>query len=150
MAPIKATVNAKRLELDVPADWPDGTVVQIQPVEHETNGEGNRTSDDGMVPSGKQKEGLDSRFHALAAQWKEETRFLSSIHDMVTHPAYLQIIGMGQEALPLLIDELRREPDHWFVALQAITGTNPIPPSARGDVDAMTQAWLDWAEKRGL
>jgi hypothetical protein len=70
------------------------------------------------------------------------TRFLSSIHDMVTHPAYLQIIGMGREAVPLLLAELRREPDHWFVALQAITGTNPIPPSVCGDVENMTEAWL--------
>jgi hypothetical protein len=68
---------------------------------------------------------------------------------MVSHPAYLQIIGMGKEAVPLLLDELRREPDHWFAALQAITGTNPIPPSACGNVDDMTQAWLSWGEREG-
>lgn len=76
--------------------------------------------------------------------------FRSSIHDMVSHPAYLQIIGMGKEALPLLVDELRREPDHWFVALQAITGANPIPASVQGDVEKLTQAWLTWAEQHGL
>ena len=32
MSTIKATVAGGRLELDVPADWPDGTEVEIQPV----------------------------------------------------------------------------------------------------------------------
>src|SRR5260370_34023296 len=81
-----------------------------------------------------------ARFRELVRQWKEATVFLSSVHDMVGHPAYLQIIGMGKEALPLLVDELRREPDHWFVALQAITGTNPIPAAVQGNVQKMTQS----------
>ena len=93
---------------------------------------------------------IDNRFRELVRQWKDATRFLSSIHDMAGHPAYLQIIGMGKLALPLLLHELRREPDHWFVALQAITGVNPIPGSARGNVEKMTQAWLSWAEQQGL
>jgi hypothetical protein len=150
MAPIKATVKAKRLELDVPADWPDGTEVQIQPLEQTANGKGNETPQRALHSSPTLKADLDHRFLALVQAWKEETRLLSSIHDMVAHPAYLQIIGLGKEALPLLIDELRREPDHWFVALQAITGINPIPSSACGNVDAMARAWLIWAEKQGL
>ncbi len=32
MTTIKATVKGGRLELDVPADWPDGTEVILQPV----------------------------------------------------------------------------------------------------------------------
>ena len=92
----------------------------------------------------------EERFRQLVGQWKEETRFLSSIHDMISLPAYLEIVGMGKEALPLLFDELRREPDHWFAALQAITGINPIPPTVRGDVDEMTRAWLTWAQQHGL
>lgn len=122
---IKATIKGRRLEVEVPADWPEGAQVEIHPpVEPE----------------------IEQRFRELVGQWKEKTRFLSSIHDMVSHPAYLQIIGMGKEALPLLLEELRREPDHWFVALQAITGKNPIPPTVRGDVEKMTQAWLSWGE----
>jgi hypothetical protein len=93
---------------------------------------------------------IEQRFRELVRQWKEATRFVSSIHDMASQPAYLQIIGMGKEALPLLLHELRREPDHWFVALQAITGVNPIPASVRGNVEKMTQAWLSWAEQQGL
>ncbi len=32
MTTIKATVKGKRLELDVPADWPDGIEVEIHPL----------------------------------------------------------------------------------------------------------------------
>jgi hypothetical protein len=150
MAPIKATVKSQRLELDVPADWPDGAEVQIQPLDCAANGDGDRTSAGELGSGPTLRADFDRRFHMLVREWKEGTRLFSSLHDMVSHPAYLQIIGMGQEAVPLLIDELRREPDHWFVALQAITATNPIPPSASGNVDAMARAWLNWAEKRGI
>ena len=126
---IKARIKGRRLEIEVPADWPEGAEGEIH------------------APP---EPGIQQRFRGLVAQWKQGTRFLSSIHDMVTHPAYLQLIGMGREAVPLLLAELRREPDHWFVALQAITGTNPIPPSACGNVDDMTDAWLSWGEQQGL
>jgi hypothetical protein len=35
---LKATVNAGRLELNVPADWPDGTEVEIHPLGQSTSG----------------------------------------------------------------------------------------------------------------
>lgn len=68
---------------------------------------------------------------------------------MVAHPAYLQIIGLGRAVLPYLLDELARQPDHWFHALSAITGEDPIPPSAEGNLAAMTPAWLAWGRAHG-
>jgi hypothetical protein len=90
----------------------------------------------------------EERFRDLVRQWKEEA-LTSSVSEMATHPAYQQIIGMGKEVLPLLLEELRREPDHWFWALKSITGEDPVPPADRGKLQAMTQAWLDWAEGHG-
>lgn len=90
------------------------------------------------------------KFQQLARQWKEETIHVSSFVDMVTHPAYLAIIGMGEKALPFLFDELRRDPDHWFAALSAITQQNDvIAPAAAGSLDEMTDAWLRWARQHG-
>lgn len=34
MTTIKATVKGRRLDFNVPADWPDGTEVEIQPLEN--------------------------------------------------------------------------------------------------------------------
>lgn len=60
------------------------------------------------------------------------------------HPAYQKIIGMGELALPLIMRELRTRPNHWFWALKAITGEDPVPPQYRGQVRKMAAAWLDW------
>ena len=38
MTTIKATIQGRRLELDVPADWPDGTEVEIHPLDQCVNG----------------------------------------------------------------------------------------------------------------
>jgi hypothetical protein len=39
MTTIKATVQHRRLELDVPPDWPDGTEVVIHPLQPHSNGD---------------------------------------------------------------------------------------------------------------
>ena len=89
------------------------------------------------------------RFAALMQQWREGTAFTSSATAMSMHPAYQQIIGMGDAALPLIFHELRREPDHWFWALKAITGEDPVSPADRGQIEKMAAAWLHWADERG-
>ncbi len=92
---------------------------------------------------------LAIRFQQLVRTWKKAVAFCSSTTEQATHPAYQQIIGMGREAIPLIVAELKREPDHWFWALKAITGEDPVPVSGRGKLDKMTAAWLRWAEDRG-
>ena len=51
---------------------------------------------------------------------------------------------MGPAAVPLILSELRREPDHWFVALKRITGDDPVPDEVRGNIEQMAEAWLRW------
>ena len=58
----------------------------------------------------------------LAATWKADTMFESSESALSSHPSYQRIIGLGPEAVPLLLRSLRASPDHWFAALSAITG----------------------------
>ncbi len=41
---------------------------------------------------------LEVTFQNLVQQWQTDTRFLSSTHEMVLHPAYQQIIGMGKSS----------------------------------------------------
>jgi len=45
---------------------------------------------------------------------------------LASHHAYQRIIGMGDQAIPLLLRELQREVDLWFWALEAITGEDPF------------------------
>jgi hypothetical protein len=87
------------------------------------------------------------RFKELAADWRSAAGFLSDTNEICGHPSYQQIIGMGILALPFLFAELEREPEHWFWALKAITGADPIPEEHLGNVELMSRDWLDWAEK---
>ena len=92
----------------------------------------------------------DHRFAELASRWKADVAHLSSIEEMILHPAYQQIIGLGPAALPLILRELEGEPDFWFAALRALTGEDPVKPEQRGRIAEMTDAWLRWARENGL
>jgi hypothetical protein len=91
-----------------------------------------------------------ARFDALAAEWKEATAFLSSTSAMVAQPAYQAIIGLGWPVVPLLLRDLEHEPVHWFEALRAITGEDPVAREHWGNIPAMAAAWLAWGRQRGL
>lgn len=93
---------------------------------------------------------LEARFHALMKQWKKDTQTDSSILRMIRHPAYQEIIGMGEPVVPLLLAELEHEPDFWFAALQQITGTDPVPKASAGKIEEMTKAWIDWGRDKGF
>lgn len=84
-------------------------------------------------------------FTQLRQEWEGETKFLSSTSDICAHPAYRKIIEMGDEALPDIFRAMREKPGHWFQALTEITGENPIPDDIRGDMQAMTDAWISLA-----
>lgn len=89
------------------------------------------------------------RFQQLATTWKSEAALLSSATEIAMHPAYQEIIGMGEEAVPYILADLRDEPAHWFWALRSITGVNPVKPEQRGRLKEMTHAWLQWGRERG-
>jgi hypothetical protein len=88
-----------------------------------------------------------AKFRALAEEWLEAHAGRSRTD--FAHPAYLQIVGMGSEAIPLLLGEVKERSGHWFTALRSIVGTSPAPPEIRGDYEAVTQAWLNWGTENG-
>lgn len=46
------------------------------------------------------------RFRRLAAEWKKESRYLSNTAQMAMLRSHQGIIGMGQAAVPLILQEL--------------------------------------------
>lgn len=95
------------------------------------------------------KPGIRLRFNQLCTQWVDETSHYSAIPEIVLHPAYQQIIGMGEKALPLIFSRLKDKPEHWFWALKSITGVDPVKPENRGKINAMRDDWMDWAREAG-
>jgi hypothetical protein len=82
--------------------------------------------------------------------WKQTQGPQSSVAAMVMHPAYQRIVGLGPAAVPLLLRELEHRPDHWFWALNAITGEDPVAAGDRGNLTRMTEAWLEWGRRHGF
>lgn len=93
---------------------------------------------------------LKTKFETLADEWRRNTAFSSSITEIVLDPNYQQIIGMGVAAVPLILNELRSAPEHWFWALAAITGANPAENEPDGDIQAAADAWIRWGMRRGI
>lgn len=97
-----------------------------------------------------QIETIEEKFARLAEKWDNETINYSSLDKIVDHPAYKEIIGMGEVVLPVLFADLRKQPRHWFIALSRITDAqNVIPRSAAGNLEKMTLAWLSWGRRNG-
>lgn len=91
-----------------------------------------------------QSGGLADEFKRLAERWKSDTEYDSSAVRIAMHPAYQRIIGMGRDALPLILRDLEETKSPWFWALHAITGEDPVPLEDRGYIDRMAQAWIRW------
>lgn len=93
--------------------------------------------------------GIKQRFYFFSMRWKADTQYLSSINEMVLHPAYQQIVGMGPAVISSLLLELKKDPDYWFEALKAITGIDPVAENDMGNLSKMVESWLDWGRVNG-
>ncbi len=93
--------------------------------------------------------GAQQRFTRLAEEWRVGRGHSSKLTDLAMHPAYQQIIGMGERAIPLLLDEMKERPDQWDWALRAITGADPVPRDSWGKLNEIAAAWIAWGRERG-
>jgi prevent-host-death family protein len=129
-------VRGNAIEFEGDIGLPDGQVVSVilRPVER-------------RLAAGD--EHLATEFGRLAGEWKDATGHLSSISQKTRHPAYQAIIAMGERAIPLILQELEREPNDWFPALEKITGEDPVAEPSYGIVDEMAKLWLEWGKSHG-
>ncbi len=104
-----------------------------------------------LAPDQSSKEvNVIERFQRLAAEWRERSIYLSNTAQMAMLEPYQRIIGMGPVVVPLILEELRREPDHWFWALESITDQNPVTAEAAGNVRLMADLWIQWGLRQGI
>lgn len=101
------------------------------------------------APVSRAKNNLAVQFYDLKEEWEAETGHLSSITEIAMNTAYQRIIGMGHAAIPYILSEVRIRPGHWFWALKAITGEDPVLPEQRGRIKQMAEAWLEWGRQQG-
>jgi hypothetical protein len=94
----------------------------------------------------------EMEFNRLVEEWKREVRSKSLMVTIAMHPAYQQMVGMGEKALPFIFERIKRADEktyQWFWALAAITRQNPIPIELRGKVREMARVWLKWGQEHG-
>ena len=88
--------------------------------------------------------GLEQRFLELAERWREETAFHSFLANKFAHPAYREIVAMGEPAVPWILRELRAGRGHWIEALEQITGEDATAGSICASRQDAELAWLRW------
>ena len=95
----------------------------------------------GEIPArNKPSKSLKAKFKRLVREWKEERNPYSSRPDewAMCWP-YQKIIAMGPAVVPLILEEMRNKPDHWFWAL-APTDTTQSRLTKRGQFKEMIKA----------
>jgi hypothetical protein len=92
-----------------------------------------------------------SQFETLARTWKSETVLKSNMALKAINPAYQQIIGMGKEAIPFILQEFQNKKfDDWFWALHAIAKDEaPSTDNVAGNIKAMASVWVKWGRANG-
>jgi len=96
--------------------------------------------------TGKNTE-VEDIFNELYIQWCDKVKFDSFIGNS-TNIYQDKIVQLGYSAVPLIIDKLRTENAHLFIALNRITGENPVKKENRGNVKKMTEDWIQWWNER--
>ncbi len=102
------------------------------------------------TPATSPPETLEQRFRRLDAAWRKETAYLSSSTKIKTHPAFREVVALGDVMVPLLLRDLQANASLWVWALQEINEDDPVTPADRGNIDKMTEAWLRWGKEKGL
>ncbi len=85
----------------------------------------------------------------LADEWERNRPRGVDVVEMAKHPAYQRIIEIGVPAVPWLLARLEQSPNHWFLALHAITGATLVPAENQGKVKDMARAWINWGRENG-
>lgn len=101
------------------------------------------------TPSTSQTESVEEQCRRLEAIWMAEIGHRSSYSAIVNHPAFREIIRLGEAVVPLMLRDLANGPRLWVWALPEITGDDPVSPSDAGKIARMSEAWLRWGREHG-
>ena len=94
------------------------------------------------------EEGKTERlFQKLSKRVFDEFGPSSDIEKLYSSHSHLEVVGLGQGAVPLLLRDMSAKRRPWFVALAAITRANPAKSVEPGDINGLINAWLAWGRR---
>ena len=88
-----------------------------------------------------------AEFRKNYSQWLWDSEIDSFPDCMKEHDSYRAIVARGDRVIPLIAAALRNDPSFIFLALEDITGENPVPEGARGNLSETVRAWLNWLSR---
>ena len=100
-------------------------------------------------PDAPTAETPEERFRRLEALWERETAYHSNPELVTQHPAFQEIVRMGDAAVPSILRRLEERPRVLVWALPLITGEDPVPRKDAGKIAKMCETWVRWGRERG-
>ena len=93
---------------------------------------------------------LKDKFFNLYQAWESNTQFQSSIFKIIEDVNFKRIVEMGDKAIPLIIEEIEKNPSTLVWALNIITNTT-INSSQRLTVADACRRWVKlWKERNSV
>ncbi|MEZ4858536.1 MAG: hypothetical protein R2781_06970 [Flavobacteriaceae bacterium] len=86
---------------------------------------------------------LKDKFENLYSTWERNTKYKSSIAAIIEDDNFQEIINMGEDAIPLIIDEIERKPSVLVWALNIITGKS-LTSVGRSTVEDICKRWVKY------
>lgn len=91
-------------------------------------------------------------FNRLVKIWHRDTDAMSNVHMIIDHWAYKEILSAAP--IKFIMEDLRDEGGHWFIALSQLTGANPIRKGNGTLMDHPTteecvNSWVKWGKDNG-
>ena len=90
---------------------------------------------------------IEDVFNELYMQWRKQMKLNSYIGNS-TDIYHEKIVQLGYCAVPFIINKLRTEYAHLFIALSRITGENPVKKENMGKLKEMAEDWIEWWDKQ--
>lgn len=89
-------------------------------------------------------------FYAVLQRWESETAFSSNPDEITKHPSYQALVQNAENVIELIISDLRRRPSFLVWVLDDAIGEQPYSDDEVGDIVAMTEGWIRWAERNKI
>jgi hypothetical protein len=95
---------------------------------------------------------IQRMFRKYHQNWINEiSSFDYPLTQQINNENYKNIIAIGKDVVPHIIDSLQKKPTMLFEALSQIVQEeyDPIKPEHQGDINKMAEDWLEWWDMEG-
>jgi hypothetical protein len=92
---------------------------------------------------------LRSQFELLADELAAVAIGVSALQRLRRHPAYVEILSLGERTIPLLLQRLDQPGARplWLSLLGSLTGFQP--GAGKETIPEAASAWVSWGKRRG-